>query len=189
MARTSLKQTILNAAAELIREEAGTKFTLEAVAERASVSKGGLLYHFPSKETLMEGLLENLLETIETKEREAEEELAGKTEAGHPLLMVLARLRASRLFRENENFNHALLTAAVTQKGVLEKVKPKFVNKLRRVSKDPEALILFLASEGLVFIETLGLNPSDEDPDFFIQDPLELLIKRTKQALRGESEL
>lgn len=34
--------------------------TLDAVAKRAGVSKGGLLYHFPSKEALITALLERL---------------------------------------------------------------------------------------------------------------------------------
>jgi AcrR family transcriptional regulator len=36
--------------------------TLEEVAAQAKVSKGGLLYHFPSKEALIQGLVDDLIE-------------------------------------------------------------------------------------------------------------------------------
>ena len=45
--------------------------TLEAVARDAGVSKGGLLYHFPSKAALMNGLVQRLGELAETEFTEA----------------------------------------------------------------------------------------------------------------------
>lgn len=45
------KQRILDAAAEIARELGPGHLSLEAVATRAGVSKGGLLYHFPSMST------------------------------------------------------------------------------------------------------------------------------------------
>ena len=41
--------------------------TLEAVAKRAGVSKGGLLHHFPSKQALIEGMVSHVFEAIETQ--------------------------------------------------------------------------------------------------------------------------
>ncbi|SWD32702.1 transcriptional regulator [Klebsiella pneumoniae] len=64
------KKNILIAASEIVKEEGVVKLTLEAVAQRAGVSKGGLLYHFPSKEALIKGMVEdwtnNYFECINT---------------------------------------------------------------------------------------------------------------------------
>ena len=49
---------ILEAAAELAREIGPGRLSLDAVAQRAGLSKGGLLYNFPSKAKLMEALVE-----------------------------------------------------------------------------------------------------------------------------------
>ncbi|WP_203336429.1 TetR/AcrR family transcriptional regulator [Nocardioides limicola] len=49
---------VLRAFAELLVESGERSATLEAVAHRAGVSKGGLLYHFGSKDALVDGLLE-----------------------------------------------------------------------------------------------------------------------------------
>lgn len=53
---------VLHAYAELLVSSGERSATLDAVADLAGVSKGGLLYHFPSKEALAEGLMEHLRE-------------------------------------------------------------------------------------------------------------------------------
>src|SRR3989337_1315491 len=51
--RKSSREKILDAAAELVAEIGAGRLTLEAVAERAGLSKGGLLYNFPTKAALL----------------------------------------------------------------------------------------------------------------------------------------
>jgi len=53
------KRVILEAAAQLIARR-GSDVPLTAIAEAAGVSKGGLLYHFPTKESLMRACAEEL---------------------------------------------------------------------------------------------------------------------------------
>lgn len=65
MARPSNKERILDAFEELVIAHGMTGVTLEAVADRAGVSKGGLLYHFPSKEALVDGFGERLSDRVE----------------------------------------------------------------------------------------------------------------------------
>ncbi|MFD1824324.1 MULTISPECIES: TetR/AcrR family transcriptional regulator [Mumia] len=48
---------------EMLLVEGGVKIaTLDAVAARAEVSKGGLLYHFPSKDAMADAMLDRLRE-------------------------------------------------------------------------------------------------------------------------------
>jgi len=47
------RDRILDALETLLLDDGADKATLEAVASRAGVSKGGLLYHFPSKDAMM----------------------------------------------------------------------------------------------------------------------------------------
>ncbi|WP_394939648.1 TetR/AcrR family transcriptional regulator [Psychromicrobium sp. YIM B11713] len=61
MSRTStVKDRVLHAFETLILRDGERAATLEAVAAEAGVSKGGLLYHFGSREALGEGLIERL---------------------------------------------------------------------------------------------------------------------------------
>jgi len=59
------RERILDAFQELIIESGERAATLGAVAERAGVSKGGLLYHFGSKEALIDGLMGRLKELVD----------------------------------------------------------------------------------------------------------------------------
>ncbi|ABY22680.1 predicted transcriptional regulator, TetR family [Renibacterium salmoninarum ATCC 33209] len=63
MTRTSsARDRILQAFENLLLSDGERAATLESVAAAAGVSKGGLLYHFGSKEALGEGLIEKFLQ-------------------------------------------------------------------------------------------------------------------------------
>ena len=57
----SSRDRILDAYAELLAVEGERYATLDAVAAKAGVSKGGLLYHFPSKDRLAAAVCERLV--------------------------------------------------------------------------------------------------------------------------------
>ena len=59
------RDALLDAAEALLCEHGTQALTLAAVAARAGVSKGGLLYHFPTKEALIRGLVERLIEEFD----------------------------------------------------------------------------------------------------------------------------
>ncbi|MHA6623829.1 TetR/AcrR family transcriptional regulator [Pseudonocardia sichuanensis] len=56
------RDRVLDAYETLLIDHGGAAITLDAVAAAAGVSKGGLLYHFASKEALATGLLDRLRE-------------------------------------------------------------------------------------------------------------------------------
>ena len=53
MARTDTKTAILEAAGRVVLARSVAGLTLEAVAAETKLSKGGLLYHFATKEALL----------------------------------------------------------------------------------------------------------------------------------------
>jgi AcrR family transcriptional regulator len=61
----STRDRILDAFAQVLGENGERAATLDAVAAAAGVSKGGLLYHFGSKEALIDGVLERLATLVE----------------------------------------------------------------------------------------------------------------------------
>lgn len=61
MPKPSAREKVLDAYQEILIEHGPGAVTLDAVAARAEVSKGGLLYHFKTKESLLDGLLERLV--------------------------------------------------------------------------------------------------------------------------------
>jgi AcrR family transcriptional regulator len=61
-----MKREALLDAAECVLFEHGTQaLTLAAVAERAGVSKGGLLYHFPTKEALIKAMVTRVIDEFD----------------------------------------------------------------------------------------------------------------------------
>lgn len=60
------RERVLDAAERVLLVDGATAFTLDAVAARAEVSKGGLLYHFPSKEALLAALVERAVATVDS---------------------------------------------------------------------------------------------------------------------------
>ncbi len=65
MPRPSVRPRLLEAAAERVVAGGLDELTLEEVASDAGVSKGGLLYHFPTKAALIEALIDDVLERFE----------------------------------------------------------------------------------------------------------------------------
>lgn len=60
---------ILDAAAAIVQARGVSGLTLEAAARDAGVSKGGLLYHFASKEALLDAMLRRLADYMEAEYR------------------------------------------------------------------------------------------------------------------------
>lgn len=69
--RPSKRKSLLRAAATLVAERGYSALTLDAVGAATGVSKGGVLYHFPSKEALVAALLEELTAGFDTDQAAA----------------------------------------------------------------------------------------------------------------------
>ena len=65
MSTPSTRERILRAADAIATESGAGTVSLDAVAARAGISKGGLLYHFPTKGALLQALVQDYLEKTE----------------------------------------------------------------------------------------------------------------------------
>jgi AcrR family transcriptional regulator len=63
--KTSTPDLILTAAERVVLRDGVMRLTLEAVAREAKLSKGGLLYHFATKEALIQAMLARLIHYCE----------------------------------------------------------------------------------------------------------------------------
>ncbi|TNY38558.1 TetR/AcrR family transcriptional regulator [Thermomonospora catenispora] len=83
-----MKRAALLDAAEAVLFEHGTAaLTLSAVARRAGVSKGGLLYHFPTKEALIRAMVSRVIEEFDA--------LVAELDDGSPGSYTRAYVRAT----------------------------------------------------------------------------------------------
>lgn len=163
MVRPSCKDQMLDAAEVLLTEQGAWRLTLDSVAERAQVSKGGLLYHFPTKDALLQALVDRLVEKgIEKRDARRAAHGAG------PEAVLKADVEGALIDEERNPQLCAALVAALANCPNLKAPILHF-HEYRFTELDTfdidrdEAAILMLAVDGLMLMESLNVSPfSDE---------------------------
>src|SRR5258707_15451702 len=89
-AKESVRERILAAAMAVAKESGAGRLSLDAIARRAGVSKGGLLYHCPKKDALMRALVERDFAGIDAATQEA------KSAHGRPNAVACGFIQAYR---------------------------------------------------------------------------------------------
>ncbi|HEY7093323.1 MAG TPA: TetR/AcrR family transcriptional regulator [Ktedonobacterales bacterium] len=162
MSTQTTRQQILHAAFALIRREGVARLTIEAVAQEAGLSKGGVLYHFRSKESLIEAMVASLVERfdsdIETARREESE---GERSASGSWLR--AYIRASAGPAEDDEDTVALLAAVATDPRLLAPLQAQYARWQALAETDGVdpalATVIRLALDGLWMADLFGLAP------------------------------
>lgn len=96
--RENKRAQILDAAFRVVQREGIAAVTFDSVAAEAELTKGGLLYHFPSREALLEGLHEHLAQTWESSLEDAAGTTAEQA-TPHQRLAAYARVSATSCTR------------------------------------------------------------------------------------------
>jgi len=60
------RRSVLDAAADIVATEGAAKLTLDAVADRVGLSKGGILHHFGTKDSLIAAMIEEIVAQFES---------------------------------------------------------------------------------------------------------------------------
>lgn len=146
-AKETVRDRIIAAAIAVAKESGAGRLSLDAIAKRAGVSKGGLLYHFPKKDALMRALVEHHLTGVDTAIREASEQ-------GQPNAVARAFVE---VYREHVHCQpprpSGVLAALAENPHLLDPVRAhvgRVVERIRTSADDLDiSLIAFLAVEGL----------------------------------------
>lgn len=153
---SNTKSSILNAAAMVILENGVQTLTLEKVARKAGISKGGLLYHFPSKRRLIEGMIKHLIDETESSlEREM-----GKT--GGNFLKAFINITIKDDIEQNKIYT-ALFAAIANDLELLKPLQSQYLEwQNRAVLSAPSAEIgtlVRLAMDGLWISDLANFAP------------------------------
>jgi AcrR family transcriptional regulator len=156
MGRATRRDGILDAAARVVRRDGAALLTLDAVAAAAGVSKGGLLYHFGTKDDLVSGLVDRLLARFD-------ERVAAATN-GDDGSFVAAYVEASVNDDVDDFATAAALVAAIAlSPSLLGPLRARYAQWSRALaascSDKTTALIVRLALDGLWFADLLELAP------------------------------
>ncbi len=153
------RETILDAAEEVVIETGARYLTLDAVAAKAGVSRGGLIYHFQNKEALLHAMLDRRLIRIE-ENRQRRRALLQKGPRGEIIAYVLSSLEQDD---KTKKLSVALLAAVVHDPRLLLPNREKYKRFLDEFSRKgigiERAAIIMLAVNGLRLRELLSLSP------------------------------
>jgi AcrR family transcriptional regulator len=184
----SVRQRLLNAAEQVVVREGVANLTLDAVAREAGVSKGGLLYHFPTKSALITAIVERLAQRCEASQTRAME-----LEPDSPGAFTRAylRARAGGFDPEEAPLHTALLMAAATNPQYLGPFRARAVEWLHRIESDGidpvTAHVVRLAIHGLCLGMLFGMPVAEGQMRQNVIDRL-LEMTRAKNADAKEKQ-
>ncbi|MDD7912086.1 MULTISPECIES: TetR/AcrR family transcriptional regulator [Pseudovibrio] len=157
------RRMILDAAIELVSEQGNGVFSLEEVAKRAGISKGGLLYNFPSKNALIAAMVSHFTEELKQRVSEAEQVVA-KDQLPNKLIRAhLMGLKAKLSKGHKPNFG--ILAAIGEDPSMLDPVRQYNRDLYERILKDsdnPElAALVFFSTEGIRCMQIFNIIEFD----------------------------
>ena len=177
----SARERILEAAERVITEVGAAHLTLDAVAQAAGVSKGGLLYHFPSKESLLVALAQRYVDSMDRCINEARCGLqeCSSRDLKAAILGVLGSDPRSKVM------GAILLAAAANDLALLEVIRERIAEYTAEIEANStdfaRAAIVSLAVDGLKMREALRISPFTEAQR---EEIVQELLKLADEAYR-----
>jgi AcrR family transcriptional regulator len=152
------KQRILVSANKIIAENGLDQFTLEAVAKDAGVTKGGLFYHFPTKDSLLESLIQASIDIFECELQDklnSEPQRSGR--------FTRAYLKTCFSPSQKVSFNAGMLAAIASKPQLMAPIIEADKEWQRQMENDgiepALAVALKLCGDGMWFDEFFGIQP------------------------------
>lgn len=177
------RDKVMDAFQRLLIEHGERETTLDAVARAAGVSKGGLIYHFGSREALIEGLLGRLEELADedlTMMTTAPEGAVGyyvRTSAKADTPLDLTLIAATRLLQRSDSRAREVLAA----------VHERWYAALLAAVGDPAiARLVMLVGYGMYYNATLAAGDALDLPAEKPED-IDDLLRLIHQLIRSRS--
>ena len=166
-AKQSTRERILEAAEDVVLTDGVSCLTLEKAAARAGISKGGVLYHFRTKDALVEAMVERLAGRFDegvAAHRERRPDPGGFVRAY--VEECLAEPVTDDEIR-TERVGAALIAAMASQPELLGRLRDSFArwqHEIETDSVDPvAATIARFAADGLWLCELFGIDALSSD--------------------------
>jgi AcrR family transcriptional regulator len=163
MPRPSSKEALLDAAEAIVTESGAAHLTLDAVAERAGISKGGLIYNFPTKEALLEAMIGRLIERFD----QIREKVRGQLPSGTSNELLVEIMTIQSLPGSDDRLSSALLAVTANQPELMNSLRQRncqrFKDQLTSRSHFERSAILLFAALGLHFHDLLKMSMVSEE--------------------------
>ncbi len=176
----SARERIVDAAEDVVIQVGARHLTLDTVAAKAGISKGGLLYHFPNKKALLYAMLERRITRLE---QIREEKLASLPVDQKSSIMAYV-LSLHEEDQKTRNLSVALLAAMAHDPQLLVPYQKEFRRQLDDFCRGgltfEWAALVMLAVNGMKLMELFSLLPfSNAERNSIIQQIVELVREKT----------
>lgn len=152
------KAKILAAAREIVEREGAGALTFEELARVSGVTRGGITYHFPTKDALLKALLDHDMDQW----RASEQALRPKDEVCAGLCDLIGFIRSHTSDDDSRRrFVTGMLSAAVHQPELLDGCREEIRQRYAGSAWDEPTLrahVLRLAAVGLFWDEVFGFR-------------------------------
>lgn len=188
--KTEKREAVLKAAGQIVLSRGVENLTLDAVAKQAGVSKGGLLYHFPTKEALVEGMAEHLIREFDDLiEQKIEREVAvGEAPEAGRWLRAYVRVNTAPPL-ESSSISAALMAAIPTNPKALAATDEAFERWRQRAESDGVSLematLVRLAADGCWFYSMYG-SIADARAQEYLETSRQRLLSVIAQDVAGK---
>jgi AcrR family transcriptional regulator len=155
------RQTVLDAARRIVETRGAGHLTYELLAEESGVTRGGIIYYFPTKERLLKALIEA---DIHDWERSSEA-LGGNMEIEcRKARMIVGHVRVSLADEHDAHrrFVSGILSAAMVDPSLLDPVREHMAREFADWTWDDQDLkryLLLQACDGLFWNNLFDLSP------------------------------
>lgn len=142
------KEKVLQAAERIVQRQGAGNLTYDQLVKESGVTRGGITYHFPTKDLLLRALMERDMQQWEAMEKTLRPRLDNEQAAD-----LIGSLRAmTRTSDEQRRFVAGMLSAVTHDQELLEPVRE--LNRQRYgmqkgTPKEVNIMILELAAAGL----------------------------------------
>ena len=159
------RQKVLDAARRIVETRGAGHLTFETLAEESGVTRGGITYHFRTKQELLKALIEADLVDWSV----AAEELGG--DAGLPCpkaCRMIGHVRSSLADEDDahKRFVTGMISAAMVDPNLLDPVRTHLVAEFadwQWDEADLERYLLLLAADGLFWNQIFNVSPLPAD--------------------------
>lgn len=171
------RELVLEAARRIVETRGAGHLTFEELAAESGVTRGGITYHFPTKEALLKGLIEADIADWERTAGTLTSECGCSRTAG---LMGQIRCNLDPLDAGHKRFVSGLMGAAMTDPSLLDPIREHQRRKFAEWKWDEADVmryLMLLAAEGVFWQDFFDLNPLPPD----VRARLTALIERLAQ--------
>jgi AcrR family transcriptional regulator len=149
------RNAALQAALIIMAREGPARLTLAAIARESGLSKGGVTYHFPSKNAVLRALLDHQSDHFEMYSRR----YSATTTSTQPALAAQIATMQELTVAPN-SFAFAMLAALSDDPGLLARprcIDAEIIKAIKADADDPElALLRWAGARGLALAALLG---------------------------------